>query len=77
MMPAVGAGVIHIRGEGWKELKVGRIGKIQLGPTKDPVTGEMLDLAHTIENTYMKTVTTSSVSTQPSDPAISTSLPLR
>ena len=45
--------MIHIRGEGWKELKVGGIGKIQLGPTKDPVTGEMLDLAHTIENTYV------------------------
>jgi hypothetical protein len=45
--------MIHIRGEGWKELKVGGIGKIRLGPTKDPVTGEMLELAHTIENTYV------------------------
>lgn len=45
--------MIHIRGEGWKELKVGGIGKIQLGPTQDPVTGEMLELAHTIENTYV------------------------
>ena len=53
MSPAVGAGVIHIRAEGWKELKVGGIGKIQLGPAKDPVTGEVLDLAHTIENTYV------------------------
>jgi hypothetical protein len=45
--------MIHIRAEGWKELKVGGIGKIQLGPTKDPVTGELVELAHTIENTYV------------------------
>jgi hypothetical protein len=45
--------MIHIRGEGWKELKVGGIGKIQLSPAKDPVTGELQDLAHTIENTYV------------------------
>ncbi len=45
--------MLHIRGEGWKELKVGGIGKIELAPTRDPITGDMLELAHTIENTYV------------------------
>ena len=45
--------MLHIRGEGWKELKVGGIGKIVLAPTRDPITGDILELAHTIENTYV------------------------
>jgi len=45
--------MIHIRREGWKELKVGGIGKIELAPTRDPITGDMLELAHTVENTYV------------------------
>jgi hypothetical protein len=45
--------MLHIRGEGWKELKVGGIGKIVLGPTRDPITGDVLELAHTIDNTYV------------------------
>jgi hypothetical protein len=45
--------MIPIRREGWKELKVGGIGKIELAPTRDPITGDMLELAHTIENTYV------------------------
>lgn len=46
-------GMIHIRGEGWKELKVGGIGQIELEPSRDPLTGDVLDLAHTVENTYV------------------------
>jgi hypothetical protein len=45
--------MIHIRGEGWKELKVGGIGRIELAPSRDPLTGDMLELAHTVENTYV------------------------
>lgn len=45
--------MLHVRGEGWKELKVGGIGKIELHPTHDPVTGEVLELAHTVENAYV------------------------
>ena len=44
-------GMIHIRGEGWKELKVGGIGQIELAPSRDPLTGDVLDLAHTVANT--------------------------
>lgn len=46
-------GMIHLRGEGWKELKVGGIGQIELAPSRDPLTGDVLDLAHTVANTYV------------------------
>jgi len=45
--------MIHIRGEGWKELKVGGIGQIELAPSRDPLTRDVLELARTIENTYV------------------------
>lgn len=45
--------MLHIRAEGFKELKVGGIGKIELAPTRDPITGDRLELARTIENTYV------------------------
>lgn len=45
--------MIHVRGEGWKELKVGGIGKIELQPTRDPITKDLLELPHTVENTYV------------------------
>ncbi|MBI5290745.1 MAG: hypothetical protein HY872_02575 [Chloroflexi bacterium] len=45
--------MLHVRGEGWKELKVGGLGKIELRPTREPVTGDILDLPHTVENTYV------------------------
>lgn len=45
--------MIHVRREGWKELKVGGIGKIELAPSRDPLTGDVLELAHTVDNTYV------------------------
>ncbi len=50
---AIDGGMIHIRGEGWKELKVGGIGRIELTPSRDPLTGDILELAHTVDNTYV------------------------
>ena len=50
---ALDGGMISIRGEGWKELKVGGIGRIQLRWSRDPVTQELLELAHTVENSYV------------------------
>jgi hypothetical protein len=43
--------MIHIRHEGWKELKVGGIGQIELAPSRDPRTGDVLELARTVNNT--------------------------
>lgn len=50
---SIDGGMIHIRGEGWKELKVGGIGRIELAPSRDPLTGDMVELAHTLDNTYV------------------------
>jgi len=36
-------GMVHIRGEGWKEFKVGVVYDIELQPGLDPPTGETVD----------------------------------
>ena len=33
-------GMVHIRGEGWKEFKAGTVYDIVVKPTRDPLTGE-------------------------------------
>jgi len=50
---AMDGGMVHIREEGWKELKIGCIFAIQQQPTRDPHTGETMDLAHAVANTYV------------------------
>jgi hypothetical protein len=44
---------VYIRGEDWKELKVGCVFDVQVRPTVDKSTGETLDLAHAVRNTYV------------------------
>lgn len=44
---------VNVRQEGWKELKVGCVFDIQVRPTRDKQTGERLDLAHAVQNTYV------------------------
>jgi hypothetical protein len=44
--------MIHIRGEGWKELKVGSVFDVAVRPTRDRETGEWVDLAHAVNNSY-------------------------
>jgi hypothetical protein len=46
-------GMVNIRGEGWKELKVGCVFEIEVKPTPDPTTGEQIDLAHAMRNSYV------------------------
>jgi hypothetical protein len=45
--------MIHILQEGWKELKVGTVFAIAVWPTKDAQTGELVDLAHAVRNSYV------------------------
>lgn len=45
--------MIHIRQEGWKELKVGAVFEVQVGPTVDKRTKELLELAHAVNNSYV------------------------
>ncbi len=44
---------VHIRDEGWKELKVGSIFDVQVRPTLDRETGERIELAHAVNNSYV------------------------
>ena len=44
---------VNIRGEGWKELKVGCVFEIEVKPTRDPQTGDLIDLAHATHNSYV------------------------
>jgi hypothetical protein len=50
---ALDGAMVHIRTEGWKEVKIGCVGDIELRPTLDKQTQEWLDLAHTVHNTYV------------------------
>jgi hypothetical protein len=45
--------LIHIREEGWKEIKVGSVFEIEVRPTLDERTGDMVDLAHAVHNSYV------------------------
>lgn len=45
-------GKMHIRGEGWKELKAGTIFDVVATPEKDAQTGEWVDQVHGVNMTY-------------------------
>ena len=44
---------VHIRQEGWKELKVGCVFEIEVKPTRDRQTADWIDLAHALHNSYV------------------------
>jgi len=46
-------GMIHIRDEGWKELKVGSVFDVEVRPTRDQETGDWVELAHAVNNSYV------------------------
>ena len=50
---AMDGGMIHIREEGWKELKVGCVFEVEVLPTLDEVTGEVVELGHAVRNSYV------------------------
>lgn len=50
---ALDGGMLHIRDEGWKELKVGCVGQVVVRPTQDKATGDVVPLAHTVQQTYV------------------------
>lgn len=55
--PRMGVGMdgamLNIRGEGWKELKVGTLFEVVGTPTLDPKTEELVDLAQAVNNSYV------------------------
>jgi hypothetical protein len=44
---------VNVRNEGWKDVKIGVVFDIAAGPTKDKATGEIVDLAHAVHNSYV------------------------
>jgi hypothetical protein len=46
-------GTIHVRGEGWKELKVGTVFDIVQQREPDPVTHEATAVAHAVHTSYV------------------------
>jgi len=45
-------GMVHIRGEGWKEIKVGTVFDVELRLERDPETQELVEQPHGVNMTY-------------------------
>ena len=50
---ALDGALIYIRDEQWKELKIGDVFDVAVQPTPDTETGEVVDLAHAVNNRYV------------------------
>ncbi len=50
---AMDGAMIHVRQEGWKELKVGAVFEIEVRPEAMPESGEMEDRAHAVNSSYV------------------------
>ena len=50
---ALDGAMVHIRAEGWKELKVGCIFEIKVKSALDPQTGDRIDVAQAYRNSYV------------------------
>jgi hypothetical protein len=50
---ALDGALIYIRDEQWKELKIGDVFDVAVQPTRDAETGEVVDLAHAVNNRYV------------------------
>jgi hypothetical protein len=49
---AMDGAMVHIRDEGWKEVKLGVVFDVAMQPTQDKASGERVDLAHAVNNRY-------------------------
>jgi hypothetical protein len=45
-------GMVHIRGEGWKEFKVGTVFDVELRLERDPHTHELVERPHAVDMSY-------------------------
>jgi hypothetical protein len=50
---ALDGALVNIRQEGWKEVKIGTVFELAVVPTSDPNTGEIVELAHAVHNSYV------------------------
>lgn len=53
MGAALDGAILFVRGEGWKEVKLGVAFDIAVAPTYDPQSGEWRALAHAVHNSYV------------------------
>jgi len=53
MGAAMDGGKMNIRGEGWREFKVGTVFEIQQATERDPLTQEPAPQAHAVQNSYV------------------------
>jgi hypothetical protein len=53
MGAAIDGSMIYILGEGWKELKIGCVFDVEVRPTLDAETGDRVELAHAVNNSYV------------------------
>lgn len=44
--------MMHIRDEGWKELKIGCVFELEVRSSPDPETGDLIEQAHAVNNSY-------------------------
>lgn len=49
-------GMVHIRDEGWKEMKVGTVFDVEQRLEKDPATEELVEVAHAHDTHYVAVV---------------------
>ncbi len=50
---ALDGAILNIRKEGWKEVKIGCLFEIAVLPSQDKESGEWVDLAHAVNNSYV------------------------
>ncbi|MGL4650624.1 MAG: ISKra4 family transposase [Caldilineaceae bacterium] len=50
---ALDGAILNVRGEGWKEVKLGCVFDVGIRLTADPITGELLPLAQTVQPSYV------------------------
>ncbi len=50
---AMDGAMVNVRTEGWKELKVGDVFEVERRPAPDPVTGEVVEQATAVVNSYV------------------------
>jgi hypothetical protein len=50
---AMDGAMVNLRQEGWKELKVGNVFEVEVRSETDPATGEQVEQAHAVANSYV------------------------
>lgn len=50
---AMDGAFVHIREEGWKEVKIGTIFEVAVTPTREAITQEIVETAHAVHNSYV------------------------